>query len=91
MLIKRNSKAMTTEEVKAAKRQWYIDWDKEKERHEKAIKELEQRSAEIKRACPHEEASSYSGVQYDSAGYSCDTCGKDLGYNPPPKQCRIIC
>jgi hypothetical protein len=81
---------MTTEEVKAARRQWYTDLEAEKARYKKACEDLERRAVELKKACPHEDVYCYSGSNYDSGGYMCETCGKDLGFNKPSK-CRIIC
>jgi hypothetical protein len=81
---------MTNEEAKDAKRQWYLDCDAEKERHKKANEVLQLRAEEIRKACPHDDVTCYSGGPYDSGGYYCEVCRKDLG-DHPPKKCRVEC
>jgi hypothetical protein len=85
---------MTHAEAKAARSQLNRDFEQEAERHRKAIEELRNRTGELKKACPHEEVTFYSGSCYDPGGaYICETCkrssGRDFGYNKPA-QSRMV-
>lgn len=80
---------MTHEEAKTARKQLLLDIDAESERHSKAVRELNRRAIELKKSCPHEEVHSYSGSPYDSSGYICEACGRDLGSNILEKS-RIV-
>jgi hypothetical protein len=80
---------MTHEEAKASRKQWLLDIDAESERHSKAVRELDRKATELKKSCPHEEVSSYSGCGDDCGGYTCESCGKDLGFYKPEKSKQV--
>jgi hypothetical protein len=79
---------MTHKEAWAERNAIWKATEEEKDRHKKALEELEARMAQLKKICPHEEVYSYSGTPYDSGGYSCEVT-KDFGFDKP-QHSRVV-